>query len=88
MFYTIGPFIRVKIRGVLNKTQTVPYKRHISSEIRRDIDVLGSFIGVKIRRVQNKTQTVLHKRHISSEIRRDIDVSWAIYTSKNKTRPK
>ena len=88
MFYTKGPFIRVKIRRALNKTQTVPHKRHISSEIRRDIDVLGPFIRVKIRRVPNKTQTVPYKRHISSEIRRDIDVFWAIYTSKNKTRPK
>ena len=31
--HTIGPFIRGKIRRVLNKTQTFPYKRHISSEI-------------------------------------------------------
>ena len=65
MFYTIGPFIRVKIRRVLNKT--VLHKRHISSEIRRDIDVFRAIYTSK-----NKTQTVPHKRHISSEIRRDL----------------
>ena len=35
--FTSGPFIRGKIRRFLNETQTVPYKRHSSSEIRRDL---------------------------------------------------
>ena len=39
---TIGPFIQEKIRRVLHKTRlkqdvNFPYKRHISSKIRRDL---------------------------------------------------
>ena len=33
----LGPFIPGKKRRVLNKTRTSPYKRHNSSEIRRDL---------------------------------------------------
>ena len=33
----LGPLVRGKIRRVLNKTQTVPYKRQISSEITRHL---------------------------------------------------
>ena len=73
MFYTKGPFIRVKIRRVLNKTQTVQHKRHISSEIRRDIDVFRATYTSK-----NKTQTVPYKRRISSEIRRALAKSRLI----------
>ena len=59
MFYTIGPFIRVKIRRVLNKTQTVLHERHISSELRRDIDVFRAIYTSK-----NKTQTVPYQGRI------------------------
>ena len=36
LYERIGPFIRGKMRRVLNKTQTILYKRHIKTRLSKD----------------------------------------------------